>query len=199
MKKIIGAALVAVGLLAVGCGDSTKLNKVNTGGTANGPADTTTAGSPSGAVGSGNVVTGTSAMALTVELRMLGTGAEDYSSLMVMANRVEAFADGKPLRVNNTWNAVNLANMQHAEKLATLEVPLGTRNVEFRVSMGAAGGFETATSAGWVDTRQNVISYTTPVAQLAKEGRSVIVVDAKRSFVSRDPETQVFVPQYRIY
>jgi len=44
-----------------------------------------------------------------------------------------------------------------------------------------------------------MLRYTTPVAQLAKEGRSVIEVDASRSFVTLDKQTEVFVPQFRIY
>ncbi len=133
-----------------------------------------------------------------LELRMRGTGAENFTSLMLVANWVEATVDGQRIDVKPTWSAVNLANMEHAEKIATFVLPEGANVVKFRIQLGAAGGFESATGSGWVDTRNKVLEFETTAAELTRRGRGVVIVDAAKSFVARDSSTMKFVPNFKV-
>lgn len=135
----------------------------------------------------------------TVDLRVLGVGAEKYSSLLLVPNRIEAYVGGERLELTPTWREVNLANMAHAEKIATFALPENATAVRFRVELGAAGGFERPGASGWIDTRSRVLEFEAAATELRANGQGVLVIDATKSFVDRDRSTLVFVPKYRVY
>jgi hypothetical protein len=186
MKKVFGV-MVAMALLA-GCSDRSALSKVEEEGNAPDETATVTEQTP-----------GTSQSALTtVDLRMRAMGAESYSQLLVVPNKVQVFADGVELNVSPTWREVHLENMAHAEKLASFAMPEGAQKIHFRVEFGAAGGFATADTAGWIDSRRSVVEFDANAAELSRTKLAVVLMDAARSFVKTEETTRVLVPNFRV-
>ena len=184
MKKLIGAMVVGMALMAAGCSDQGQIKDVD----GSGPI-----------AESGGADPASTAQALnTVELRMRAEGAEQFTRLMLVPNDVKAFADGVEILVKPTWREVNLANMEHAEQVATFTLPEGAKEIAFKVDLGAAGGFESATGSGWVDTRQSVLDFQVKAAELDQNKKAVIIIDARRSFIVRDAATLAVVPNFRI-
>lgn len=186
MKLTIGKAVMVLALLS-GCGDAV-IHSL--------PGDEP--GAAAVAAPGGDV--SQSEDGLAIEVRMRAVGAEQYASLILVPNRVEAIADGVRIPVTTVWTDVNLANMEHAEQIATLRVPEGTKNVAFRVELGAAGGFDTSSSSGWVDSRLSVLEFERSMDDLLRNhNRTVVVVNAAKSFIDRGDTSSVFVPRYRVY
>jgi hypothetical protein len=188
MKKVFGAAMVLVAALATGCSDSGLLKSVD--------ADPTDA-DPTASANDGTE-TMTVQQGIEVDLRMRGADAAQFQALMLVPNGVTILADGKPVNVSPTWRAVNLANVEHAEKIATFYLPEDAQRVEFKIDMGAAGGFETLNSGGYIDTRNSVVTFDATGAELKRTQRAVVTIDAARSFVQRDAETMMLVPNFRV-
>lgn len=190
MKRVIGALVVGMSLLAVGCSDG-RIKSVD-------DDEVLVVEGPKGEQPRGEEV-GTSQQALnTAEVRIRAENAEAFTRLMLVPNSVRVFADGVELAVTPTFREVNLANMAHAEKLATFEIPVGARNITYKLDLGAAGGFDSATSSGYVDTRNSVLTFAMSGAELEHVKRAVVIVDARRSFVQRDDGTLSLVPNYRV-
>lgn len=200
MKRILGKVVVVLALLSGCSNDILKSGTEPTQGSG-GTNNSVPAATPGVAQARpASPTIGTSQDGLAVEVRMRAVGAEQYSSLILVPNRVEAFADGVPVAVSTIWTDVYLNNMGNAEKIATVTVPRTAQKVAFRVELGAAGGFDTATSNGWVDTRGDVLEFERSMADLLRNhNRTVMVIDADKSFVERGDTSAAFVPKYRVY
>ena len=136
--------------------------------------------------------------ALKVDLRMRGIGADSYRKLVLMPGRIVAKADGVLLPVQPRGDLVDLARMEHSHLIAQLEVPAGTKLIEFKVELAPAGGFESDKGSGWVDTRRTSLSWVAEFANLAEKNKAVIEVDASTSLIVRDEATLAFVPKFRM-
>lgn len=140
----------------------------------------------------------TTGQEITAELRMRGIGAEDFTSLLLVASNIQVLADGQPAVVELASDLVDLARMDHAERIATLRVPAEAQEVEIAIELGAAGGFIGLLGDDWVDTRQTVLRFTSTVENLAT-GKTVVVLDADRSLVSLDGASLTMVPKFRVW
>lgn len=144
------------------------------------------------------VGTTSTSQALEVDLRMRGTGAQDYTNLLIVPGSIEIRADGVLLPVKLDRDLVDLTQMERAFRLATVQVPADASKVEFVVKLAPAGGFESGTASGWIDTRSTTLRFESPVENLAKKNKAVIELDASRSLFARDATTLALVPKYRV-
>jgi hypothetical protein len=167
--------------LAAGCGapQSKTIDQAQ-----GGPAGQTPEGTPAGE-------------SVWIDVQLGAAGAEGFSSLLVTPDTVRVLADGAPVEVRPTNAVVDLADAAKTETVATFALPPGARRVEVEVGLGAAGSFETRSGRGWVDTSLGALHFEASGAQLLRTGRSVVTIDAGRSFVARDGAL-VTVPNFRV-
>jgi hypothetical protein len=184
MTRMIPKALLALALMA-GCGSNSLQNVKE----APAPEDTTTTTTTD---------TGTARDPLSIDLRMRATGAETFAKLLLSATDVRVTADGIPVTVDLVGSLIDLADMANAAKVASFHLPEGAQNVEFVVELAPAGGFETKTDSGWVDTRQTELRFTSSAANLVEKGKAVIVFDAAKSVVPVEAGTVALVPMFRV-
>lgn len=139
------------------------------------------------------------AKVLPYELRMSGAQASEFGKVLLVPNAIQIWADGVPVRVLREDKTVNLATVNHAERIATFELPEGAKLISFRVELGAAGGFEKGTASGWVDTRGRVLEFDAAADWVRSQERAGVAIDVARSLQPVDEASYSFVPKYRVF
>lgn len=178
MKKMVRATLAMA--LMTGCGGTGFLDRTT-------PAQQ-----------NGETPVGTSTAALAVDLRVKGTGAADYSNVLLAPAAVRAWADGREIPAERVGELVNLAAVNHAEKIATVQVPADAKLIEFEITLAPAGGFESTTASGWINTGSKVLRFRSEFANLAEKNKAVVEINAAKSLVAQDETTLAFVPRFRV-
>lgn len=173
MEKRIASAVMAMALLA-GCGG---------------------VGLRSGGAGDDG---GVSAQGLTVDLRVRATGAEQFESLLLVAEEVKVRVDGTEVAVTRASDLVNLADATHAERIASFELPELAQEVEVEIRLGAAGGYEAQYLSGWIDSRGRVLRFSATAENLALKNKATLVLDATKSLVAVDEASFALVPKFRV-
>lgn len=135
---------------------------------------------------------------LSVDLRMRSIGAEGFTAIQMFVDDVEARVDGVPLHAQITNDLVDLSNMGHATKVATMVLPEGAQKVDFVVRLAPSGFFQNKHDEGWLDARRTELRFSTSIENLAKNGKAVIEMNAAKSLVAREPGTLKLVPKFRL-
>ncbi len=139
------------------------------------------------------------AKVLPYELRMGGAQVGEFGKVLLVPNAIQISADGVPVQVVREDKTVNLATANHAERIASFDLPEGAKLITFRVELGAAGGFEKGTASGWVDTRGRVLEFDASADWVRHQRRAGVAIDLTRSLQWVDEATYTFVPKYRIF
>lgn len=178
MTNSMAKTLVALALLA-GCGS----NPLRDTDGATTPADDTVAGTAQG---------------LSVDVRMRAIGAEQFSSLQLLADQVRVTVDGVALPVHLVGDVVDLANMGHAARLANFTLPDGAQMVEIAVELAPAGVYDDPSGSGVVLAPGTVLRFKSSAENLAAKNKAVIELDAVKSLVVTDVSTIRMVPKFRV-
>lgn len=115
------------------------------------------------------------------EVRLRGVNYEAFSYALFEVAEVKASASGVPLTVRLSDTSVDLAEVEHAWLLATVDVPETATFVEFTVRFDDVGAFESAGLAGPVDARHVTLRWRSLVSSLQLHGRTVVHLDVEDS------------------
>lgn len=134
-----------------------------------------------------------------MELRLLGTHAEEGSTLLLGVRELRVTHEGRTLTSEVTKQPVDLANGQHAWLAGTFQVPEGVDTVQVTLVLDTDGGFEDASGSGEVDVRGAPLRFEAPVKLLNTRRRAVVHLDVARSLLDGGAERKVLLPQYGVY
>ncbi len=150
-------------------------------------------------VGSGAPPTGTStSQPLQVDVRMRAVGTQGFASLQLLADEVRVRADGQPVPVTLTGAPMELTDENQAYKLATVQVPRGTKELSFEVRLAPAGVFDQGHGLGWIDASSTVLRFTSSLENVSEKNKADLVIDAAKTFVQRDADTVQVVPHFAV-
>jgi hypothetical protein len=134
-----------------------------------------------------------------MELRLLGTQAQEGSTLLVSIRELRVTHAGRALPVEVARQPLDLANGQHAWLAGTFQVPEGADTVQVTLVLDTDGGFEDASGSGEVDVRGAPLRFEAPVKLLNTRRRAVVHLDVARSLLDGGAERKVLLPQFGVY
>ncbi len=133
-----------------------------------------------------------------MELRLLGTHAQEGSTLLVAVRELRVTHAGKALPVEVAKLPMDVANGQHAWLAGSFQVPQGAQTVQVTLVLDTDGGFEDASGSGEVDVRGAPLRFEAPVKSLNTRRRAVVHLDVARSLLDGGAERKVLLPQYGV-
>lgn len=134
-----------------------------------------------------------------MELRLLGTHAQEGSTLLVGVRELRVTYAGQALPVEVAKLPMDLSHGQHAWLAGTFHVPEGADTVRVTLVLDTDGGFEDASGSGEVDVRGAPLRFEAPVKLLNTRRRAVVHLDVARSLLDGGAERKVLLPQYGVY
>ncbi len=176
MKTLVKNALVAMALVT-GCGEAA-LNAVEDAAT-----------NDIGTIG---------AASTAIDLRLRAIGTDRFSSLMMMADRVDVLVDGVAVPVELDGAPVELTDEEQASRIASFQLPDGAQALEFRIRVAPAGTYESVRRHGWVDARATTLTFKASADNVLEKGKAVVVLDALKSFVATSEDAVALVPHFRV-
>ncbi|WP_224371956.1 hypothetical protein [Hyalangium versicolor] len=181
MKKLMLSALSAAALVLSACGDSERsLNP--------GSPGLTTTRTPDGVTAGRNF-----------ELRLRGTNAEAYASVLVPVRSLEVSTpEGQALPVRLAARTVDLTVKDHAYLVGHFFVPEGVSTVKVKMTFDDFGGWEQGGKAGSLDTQVAPVSFDAPVASLLERGRAVLLLDVSRSLQPTAEAERLLLPTLKV-
>ncbi|WP_224240294.1 hypothetical protein [Hyalangium gracile] len=181
MKKLMLSALSAAALALSACGDSEHPAPPQ------GPDFTTTRTPDAAPVGRG------------FELRLRGTNAERYDSVLVPVRSLEVTTPtGEVLPVRLMARTVDLSRKDHAYLVGHFFVPEGVGAVKVKVAFDDFGGWQQGGKAGALDTQVAPVSFEAPVASLSERGRAVLLLDVGRSLQPTTESERLLLPTLKV-
>jgi hypothetical protein len=135
----------------------------------------------------------------TFELRLRGTNAEGYDSVLVPIRSLEITTpEGVPLQARLTARTVDLTAKDHAYLVGQFFVPEGLSAVRVKLTFDDYGGWAQKGQAGALDTQVAPVSFDAPVDSLSERGRAVLLLDVGKSLQKDTPEQRLLLPTLKV-
>ncbi|MFL5348377.1 MAG: hypothetical protein ACJ8AT_26575 [Hyalangium sp.] len=135
----------------------------------------------------------------TFELRLRGTNAQGYDSVLVPLRSLEVTTPtGAPLQARMVARTVDLTVQEQAYLVGQFFVPEGVSSVRVKLTFDDFGGWEQGKKAGALDTQVAPVSFEAPVDSLSQRGRAVLLLDVGKSLLSEGQEQRLMLPTLKV-